>query len=727
MIRAQEQVSTGKPLLDRASVVARHAVRITAADPQHVLTVGNGDFAYTADITGMQTFTDFHDAKLAMTRGEVAVNTATMSSWGWHEMPNPEGYALDDAMSRYETSRGPVLYPDRYDMEQAMRGLLTEENKPGAWLHANPQRIDLGRIGLQLRQSPDGEVETDPDTLTAIHQELDLWTGIIETSFRYAGEIVRVQTAACPDTSSVAFRISSELLRDGRLTVSVRFPYASEGFFQTSDWAAPERHTSVLTARAPGSASILRQLDATSYRMDLDTNGAAIQTAGEPHLFTVATSEAMLELVASFTPDPTAPREQSAGAVDFGFLRDASARSWKAFWTSGAAIDFAGSSDPRARELERRVVLSQYLTAVNSSGVTPPQETGLITNSWQGKFHLEMHLWHAAHFATWGRPELLERSMPWYLSILDTAKATAARQGYPGARWPKHVGPDGRESPSPIGSLLIWQQPHPLYLLELLWQASNPEKRAALIADYAELVQETAKFMAAFTEEREGVSHLPAPVMPAQEFYDAATTEDPTFELAYWWWGLEIAQRWLERSGHERHQEWSTIQDNLARPHTEGDRYSAVATEPYLRRDDHPSLLAAYGLVPPTPLIDPARMEKTLLEVLDTWDWPSAWGWDFPVMAMTAARLGNKDLAIDCLLKDEAKNQHTAVGHNPQMGAILPLYLPGNGSLLAAVSLLAAGDDSTAGGFPAEGWTVKTEGFIPWPSTIQPSQRGNEE
>ncbi|WP_350005984.1 hypothetical protein [Pseudarthrobacter sp. WHRI 8279] len=703
--------------IDRQAVVARHAVTLTAADPQHALTVGNGDFAYTADITGMQTFRDYHDAKTAMKRGQVAVNTATMSSWGWHEMPNPEGYVLDDAMSRYDTARGPVSYPDRYDMEQAMRGNVTDENKPGAWLHANPQRIDLGRIGLQLRSTPGGDIETDPAALSGIHQTLDLWTGIIETSFRYAGELVRVQTAAAPDSSRVGFRISSQLLLDARLTVSVLFPYASEGFFQTSDWDSPTRHTSVLTSGTSGSASILRQLDGTSYRVDLDTNGADITASVEPHHFTVTAAQPTLELVAAFIPDPTAPREQGAATGGFPMVRDASTRSWKAFWTSGAALDFQGSSDPRAHELERRTVLSQYLTAVNSAGVTPPQETGLITNSWQGKFHLEMHLWHAAHFATWGRPGLLERSMPWYLSILDQARATAARQGYPGARWPKHVGPDGRESPSPIGSLLIWQQPHPLYLLELLWRASDADKQFTLVNDYTELVHETATFMAAFTEERKGIFHLPAPVMPAQEFYDAATTEDPTFELTYWWWGLEIAQLWRERTGCNRKEDWTKIQDNLVPPHSDGGRYTAVATEPHLRRDDHPSLLAAFGLVPPTPLIDPDQMEKTLLNVLETWDWPTAWGWDFPVMAMTAARLGNPALAIDCLLKDEAKNQYSLVGHNAQMGGILPLYLPGNGSLLAAVSLIAAGSDKTPGGFPETGWTVKAEGFIPWPST----------
>ena len=128
---------TTRPI-DRHALVARHAIELTAPHPEHVLSVGNGDFAFTADVTGLQTFTDYHNPALAIRRGEVAVNTCTMTSWGWHEMPNPHGYTLDDAMSSYQTARGPVSYPDKHDMEAAMRGQLSDENRPGAWLNANP-------------------------------------------------------------------------------------------------------------------------------------------------------------------------------------------------------------------------------------------------------------------------------------------------------------------------------------------------------------------------------------------------------------------------------------------------------------------------------------------------------------------------------------------------------------------------------------------------------------
>ena len=51
---------------------------------------------------------------------------------------------------------------------------------------------------------------------------------------------------------------------------------------------------------------------------------------------------------------------------------------WRGFWETGGAIELSGSTDSRAPELERRIVLSQYLTAVNCAGELPPQETGLF-------------------------------------------------------------------------------------------------------------------------------------------------------------------------------------------------------------------------------------------------------------------------------------------------------------------------------------------------------------
>ena len=53
--------------------------------------------------------------------------------------------------------------------------------------------------------------------------------------------------------------------------------------------------------------------------------------------------------------------------------------------------------------------------------------------------------------------------------------------------------------------------------------------------------------------------------------------------------------------------------------------------------------------------LDRETVERTLQKVLEVWDFNTAWGWDFAVMAMTAVRLDLGDLAVDILLKDTQK------------------------------------------------------------------------
>jgi hypothetical protein len=327
-----------------------------------------------------------------------------------------------------------------------------------------------------------------------------------------------------------------------------------------------------------------------------------------------------------------------------------------------------------------------------------------------------MHWWHAVHFALWNRLELLERSLPWYESILPAAKATAAMQGYEGARWPKMVGPDGREGPSSVGVFLIWQQPHPIYYAELCYRA-RPEQ--GTLERYRRIVFETAEFMASYPtwDEAHRRYVLGPALIPAQESYgsDRASNLNPTFELAYWHWGLETAQTWRQRLGLERRPKWDNVIRGLSRPSIREGVYTGIETPPYTITRDHPSMLAAFGFVPPTPLIDPNVMKATYDRVVQTWNWSSTWGWDYPMMAMTAARLGEADKAVDALFMDSPKNRWLANGHNYQ-SARLPLYLPGNGGLLTAVAMMAAGwdgcPDRPAPGFPDNGkWNIRWEGL----------------
>lgn len=77
-------------------------------------------------------------------------------------------------------------------------------------------------------------------------------------------------------------------------------------------------------------------------------------------------------------------------------------------------------------------------------------------------------------------------------------------------------------------------------------------------------------------------------------------------------------------------------------------------------------------------------------------------------------------MAIDLLLSNTPKNRYVKSGNNAQGDRKdLPLYLPGNESLLLAIPLLVAGVEKKPGayaGFHDDGtWCVKYEDIRPFP------------
>jgi hypothetical protein len=678
--------------INRQELVRRNNVTLIKADPLTPLSVGNGEFAFTADITGLQTFGEYYEKGMPL---------GTQSQWGWHTMPNPKKYKLSDILEYYTVADRKVPY--------ASGSTNSRGYSPAAlWLRSNPHRLHLGQIGLRLQKS-DGSAVSIKD-LTNTYQKLDLWAGLLISRFEVDGQAVKVLTVCHPEHDILAVRIESPLLKTKRLKVSLAFPYGNDVWRNAADWNQPQRHTTRLLQISNNQADLIRTLDKDRYYVRVLFSPADGFIVKSQHEYEISGQNGEpLDVVFAFANKIT---EQTP---DFQAVRDAAAAHWQHFWTTGGAIDFSQCTDPRAAELERRIVLSQYLTAIQCSGSRPPQETGLVCNSWFGKFHLEMHWWHAVHFALWDRLELLERSMPWYESILPKAKATAELQGYKGVRWPKMVSPDGRDSPSTVGVFLIWQQPHPIYYAELCYRAHRDRDT---LERYRKIVFETAEFMASYPvwDQTKQRYVLGPALIPAQESYGRykAHTLNPTFELAYWHWGLEIAQKWRQRLSLKRNPNWDKVIKNLSHPTIHEGLYTGIETSPYTITRDHPSMLCALGFLPQTPLIKSEIMKRTLENVLEVWDWQSTWGWDYPVMAMAAARLGEPEKAIDALFIETQKNRYLANGHNYQ-SARLPLYLPGNGGLLTAVAMMAAGWDGcerSTPGFPDNGkWNIRWEGL----------------
>jgi hypothetical protein len=683
--------------INRRALVTRHNITLKKADPLTPLSVGNGEFAFTADITGLQSFPEFHEKGMPL---------CTQSHWGWHSMPNTNDYKLSDILEEYDVAGRKVPYASDEDYSGGY-------SAAAAWLRSNPHRLHLGQIGLHIRKS-DGSFAKIED-LTNTSQTLDLWNGILSSHFEIEDLPVKVLTVCHPNRDILAVHIESPLVQQKRLSISLAFPYGSTQWRNAADWNHPELHTT--RAKINGNkADLTRILDEDKYFVGIVCSQSGKIESKSQHEYQINQSNAgSLEIVFAFSP-----AQITESLPDFETVQTAAAKYWQQFWSSGGAIDFSDCTDPRAKELERRVVLSQYLTAIQCSGSRPPQETGLICNSWFGKFHLEMHWWHAVHFALWDRLSLLERSLPWYKEILPMARATARLQGYEGVRWPKMVSPDGRDSPSTVGVFLIWQQPHPIYYAELCYREHSDRET---LEKYRDIVFETAAFMASYPGwDESGRRFVLGPALiPAQESYGRyrRSTINPTFELAYWYWALETGQKWRQRLGLEREPKWDQVIKNLSKPTIREGVYTGIETPPYTITEDHPSMLCALGFLSQTPLIDPNAMKETLESVFQEWDWPSTWGWDYPVMAMTAARLGLPEKAIDALFMEAQKNRYLANGHNYQSSR-LPLYLPGNGGLLTAVAMMAAGWDGCpnrpAPGFPDNGkWNIQWEGLKPMP------------
>jgi hypothetical protein len=683
--------------IDRHALVTRHNVVVHQIDPNGAMAVGNGSFAFNFDITGLQSFPEFYAKTMPI---------GILSDWGWHSFPNPDGYTLDNF---------PMTSIPKYDRQFIFPSASTSHPTPAAaYLRENPHRFGLGRIGLEMTHL-DGSPVLITD-LKDITQTLDLWIGLLTSSFTVDGTPVRVTTSAHPTRDEVATRVSSPLIAAGRLKIHIAFPYASDSFGPDyQDWTHPELHTTVLTRLSPTSADFNRTLDATHYFVRALWSPGATLTESAPHQFLLASPSDQIELTTCFSPNKITVEADSESTVE-----SASRAHWLKYWTTGGVIDLSGNSNPRAAELERRIVLSQYLMAVHDSGPNPPQETGLGVNSWYGKFHMEMYWWHSAHWALWGHPELLERSLDSLTQMMPPGRKMAALEGAKGVKWSKMTDPSGIESPSGVGPALVWQQPHPIYLAELVYRA---RKDRATLDRYKDIVFATADYMATFVDydpARKQYVLGPGLNSADEKHTDLAHNLNPTMELAYWKWALQTAQQWRIRLGLAPDPRWQDVIDHIATPTVRNGIYPAMEVP----AEDSPSTMTTFMFgVLPGKGIDKDAMRNTLHRVAHVDAPQNAVTWGTSMMAMTAARLNEPDLAIQLLVGNFDQNPFRASGYTVRRPEQTPMYMPANGGWLSAVALMAAGWDGTvdkdgkpthAPGFP-KSWHVRYENLQPLP------------
>jgi hypothetical protein len=464
----------------------------------------------------------------------------------------------------------------------------------------------------------------------------------------------------------------------------------------------------------PRKLEITYLLNGTERKKTVKENDVwQLSTGPSPHRFLLTAQKGVDTIDITCHFGLTAATEPASRVTQ---IKAACAAWWPAFWKSGGAIDLSGSKDPRWMELERRIVLSQYELAVQSAGDNPSAEEGLTgLDGWQSKWHFEMIWWHLAHYALWDRWSMAEKALTIYQRISPAARAIAQNFDYQGLLWPKSTGPEGYNDGFPKEMPLLWREPHPIFFAELDYRLHpTPET----LQKWKDVVFGTADFMADYpTRDVNGQYNLEN-VWPETEGPRFPT--NPIFELGYWRVTLEMAQQWRIRLGLPRDPHWDDVLHHLAPlPVKDGLYiYDDAMTDTYTkRRFSHIDIIANMATLPPFPGLDPTIAHNTVNEVGRRWQWDGSWGWDFPLMAMASSRVGEPKLAVDALLNPSIKNQYDERGLN--LRGTAP-YLPGNGGLLYAVALMAAGWDGApkrnAPGFPDDGsWTVRWEDLKPAP------------
>ncbi len=704
----REKDTEKQPPINRKDLVTRHNIR-WGWEERGQIPMGNGEFCFNVDGTGLQTF-----------------GGNTMSHWGWHSFPLPDGFTKDQVpetgsfIKVKESQRyiGPDTIPE------GMQELAH-------WMTINPHITNLGRLRF-VRY--DGLPLTVEDITSNGNRNLDLWTGTHSTRFVVggswisggdgwvnpaelggSGQDVTVTTFVNPDTDQVSVKVESDLIAKGVIKVELAFPYPTINNEESwvGDFRRTQNNSTTLKEISDSRTDFTRDVDEFTYHVALvHTQGSKITQAtfdGGPVWYLEGNGLSTIEFSTTYSPTPL-----SDDLPDFETTKQASIKHWEDFWMNGGIVDLSESTDPRWFELERRIVLSQWLTAVQAAGSWPAAESGLMNiDPWQGGFHYEIIFFHQAHFGLWNRWALTDEAVQSYMKFIPTARERAQQFGMKGLEWPKEGDPSGRSAPWEGNQALLWKQPQPLHFAEIDYKL-HPTKET--LQKWAEVVKGTVEYMVDFLtlDKETGIYHIELN-MGRGEW--GASKDNPQV-LAFWHWGIEQGQIWRERMGLEREPHWDKVLEHLAT--------FAVKDGIYVDNKGRPLWLTGIlGLMPPSKVVTLEIATRTQAKANEIRRQRSGGlfggggggaGWGAGMSAVGLAKMGDPKGAVESLLGGLG----TAYGINGVNRGLGGAYLPTNGALLYAIAVMAAGwegaPERNAPGFPDDGsWVVRWEGLITAP------------
>lgn len=588
----------------KKSDIIKYNLKFNHIDSKNPVTIGNGDFAITLDQTGTQSLYEIYK--------DIPLSTMSNKNWFYKDKKNIKPSYVDgkaymlfnlDNDPNYQTNR---QYPFKYSFMQIL-------------LYDNDKLIDINNI-------------------KDVKQELDLYKGIVTSSFNYKEKINKTISFIYQDHDEFNFKLQSDNLN---LALKFNYPsYTKNGY------------------RLDILPNVLVKEDRITLLYD-DKNSLSFKLKSSSKYQIVENTLIFDDNNVSFS--------LALDEIKEGKLLD---EFWKC--DNGIIID--------NEELVKKMVLSKYLLHVNSTGIYPPQESGLTYNCWNSKFHLEMHLIHSLWNIYNNHVGDLVKSFDYYLSIMPSSLKRASLNGYKGLRFPKMTGPDGEDSPSNIGPLLIWQAPHILFMLQEIYYLYNKEN---IIKKYEPLISGTIDFMISFLTLKDSKYQMLDPLLEACESIPLDRCQNPSFELEYWRYTLERQPKIdTVLYGHQRY-DYLDITSKIITPKEDDGIYLKTygVIDKYDLYKDHPTEGFLMNFFK-SKIVDKEKMVKTIDYILKNMDLSSYWGWDFPFLGLSLLNCGEIEKSIEVTQLNTINNQHLYNGYNTSPRDDLKAYLPGNGAFL---------------------------------------------
>lgn len=588
----------------KKSDIIKYNLKFNHIDSKNPVTIGNGDFAITLDQTGTQSLYEIYK--------DIPLSTMSNKNWFYKDKKDIKPSYVDgkaymlfnlDNDPNYQTNR---QYPFKYSFMQIL-------------LYDNDKLIDINNI-------------------KDVKQELDLYKGIVTSSFNYKEKINKTISFIYQDHDEFNFKLQSDNLN---LALKFNYPsYTKNGY------------------RLDILPNVLVKEDRITLLYD-DKNSLSFKLKSSSNYQIVENTLIFDDNNVSFS--------LALDEIKEGKLLD---EFWKC--DNGIIID--------NEELVKKMVLSKYLLHVNSTGIYPPQESGLTYNCWNSKFHLEMHLIHSLWNIYNNHVGDLVKSFDYYLSIMPSSLKRASLNGYKGLRFPKMTGPDGEDSPSNIGPLLIWQAPHILFMLQEIYYLYNKEN---IIKKYEPLISGTIDFMISFLTLKDSKYQMLDPLLEACESIPLDRCQNPSFELEYWRYTLERQPKIdTVLYGHQRY-DYLDITSKIITPKEDDGIYLKTygVIDKYDLYKDHPTegfLMSFFK----SKIVDKEKMVKTIDYILKNMDLSSYWGWDFPFLGISLLNCGEIEKSIEVTQLNTINNQYLYNGYNTSPRDDLKAYLPGNGAFL---------------------------------------------